>query len=97
MCLDKAHGKYLAFADFDDLSSCTRLGKQVRFLESHPEIGAVGSAMVMIDADGKRLGIRLAPETDKEIRGRFLQFNPISQPSIMARAQLVRKAGGYRK
>ena len=95
--LEKARGKYVAYADFDDVSEPGRLGKQVRFLKEHPEIGAVGTAMTMIDGQGNIIGVRSAPETDSGIRKKLLQFNPMPQPSLMAQASLVRKAGGYRK
>lgn len=96
ICLEKARGKYIAYADFDDLSMRSRLEKQTRFLNTHPKVGAVGSSMIMIDGEGKPLGIRSAPETDDKIRARFLQFNPMPQPSIMARKELVLRVGGYK-
>ncbi len=96
LCLSHARGEFLAFADYDDISLPTRLESQVQFLQTHLEIGAVGSSMILIDAKGKEIGRRAAFETDEKIRGHMLQFNPVPQPTLMARASLVRKAGGYR-
>lgn len=96
MCLEKARGRYLAYADYDDISLPQRLGRQLGFLSSHPEIGAVGSWLALIDSEGRGIGVRKAFESDAEIRRHLLQFNTVPQPSVMVRAELVRKAGGYR-
>lgn len=97
LCLSHARGEYLAFADYDDISLPGRLKSQLEFLQSHRKIGAVGSSMIIIDAQGKEIGRRAAFETDEKIRSHMLQFNPVPQPTLMARAALVRKAGGYRQ
>ena len=96
LCLSRARGELLAFADYDDISLPGRLKTQAEFLDSHPEIGAVASSMILIDGAGNEIGRRAVFENDAEIRQRMLQFNTVPQPSLMARAALVRKAGGYR-
>ncbi len=42
-CIDMAKGKYIARLDDDDWSYPTRIEKQVKFLEEHPETVLVGS------------------------------------------------------
>lgn len=96
MCLKHARGEFAAYADYDDISLPSRLAAQVKFLDSHPQVGVVGSSMVMIDSAGKELGIRAVPQTDNDIRRRILQFNPVPQPTVMARLKIIEKAGGYR-
>ncbi len=96
MCLEHALGKFVAYADYDDISLPSRLATQVKFLDSHPRVGVVGSAMIMIDSAGKELGIRAVPQTDGDIRRHILQFNPVPQPTVMARSSVIAKAGGYR-
>ena len=39
----EAHGKYIARLDADDTSKPERFAKQIKFLESHPEIGICGT------------------------------------------------------
>jgi hypothetical protein len=41
--------------DADDISLPTRFEKQVAFLNEHPEVGAVGSPVLIIDAEGAPL------------------------------------------
>lgn len=93
--LEKARGEFIAFADADDISESTRLQEQASFLRSHPEIGAVGSCMRIIDSSGKVVGFRSAYESDAAIRRGFLQFNTVPQPTVMARRALLLNAGGY--
>ncbi|MFA5930209.1 MAG: glycosyltransferase [Candidatus Micrarchaeia archaeon] len=96
LCLRRARGRLVAFADYDDLSLPGRLRAEYDFLERHPEIGAVGSQMVLIDADGNEVGVRGAFEDDGEIRRRFVQFNTVPQPTLMARLAIVKQAGAFR-
>ncbi|MEM2137547.1 MAG: glycosyltransferase [Candidatus Anstonellaceae archaeon] len=97
VCVSKARGELLAFADYDDISLPGRLETQVKFLQSHRDIGAVGSSMILIDKGGAEVGLRSAFETDEEIRKHFLQFNPVPQPTVMVRKRLVEQAGCYRE
>jgi len=95
MGVEKARGKYLAVNDADDLSQPDRLQKQVEYLDAHPEIGLLGSCMDMIDGEGLVTGHRNTYEHDAEIRRGLLQFNPMPQPAVMMRRQLVVDVGAY--
>ncbi len=96
LCVENARGQYIAYADGDDISEKNRLQVQNDFLDSHPEVGVVGSCMALIDSDGKDAGRRDALESDEKIRRAMLQFNPVPQPTVMARLALVRQAGAYK-
>jgi len=95
LCLNSARGKYVAYADYDDISLPNRLSVQFRYLEGHRETGAVGSTMILIDGNGREVGKRGAFEDDGQIRRHLLQFNSMPQPTVMARLPLLKKAGGY--
>lgn len=47
-----AKGKYIARMDADDISVLSRLEKQVEYLESHPDVGVLGTFGLMIDDKG---------------------------------------------
>ena len=93
-----ARGELLARVDADDICFPHRLEKQVEFLRSHPEHVAVGSRVLLIDADGAELfempGI---PVTHEDIeRGLMAVEWSIYQPAAMMRTEAVRRVGGYR-
>lgn len=96
LCIQKSRGKLVAFHAYDDISLPNRLKTQVRFLRTNPEIGAIGSSMIMIDGKGKEAGIRNVFEHDAQIRRHMTQFNPVPSPSLMTYASIVRKAGAFR-
>ncbi len=54
-CLKKSRGKYISLFTSDDLCSSDKLEKQVKYLDTHPEIGAVFSQAEMIDEERNRL------------------------------------------
>jgi len=97
LCIKNARAQLVAYADYDDISMPGRLRAQYDFLMMHPGVGAVGSNMLLINADGKIVGARKAFENDAEIRRHFLQFNPVPQPTLMARKSLIVEAGAYAK
>ena len=95
LCVEKAKGEYLMLMDCDDISLPGRMAEQLAFMRKHPEIGVVGSSMLLIDETGKGIGMRRAVESDVRIRKSMLCFNPVPQPTVFARKELVVKAGGY--
>ena len=92
----EARAPYLARLDADDRARPDRLGKQLAFMEAHPEIGLVGTFAERIDAAGNVVG-RLAPPTEPARLARVLErTNPFIHSSVMMRTALVRRIGGYR-
>ena len=57
-----AAGKYVARMDADDVSHPRRLERQVEYLESHPDIDVLGTAMAIVDRNGQVNGLRSFPE-----------------------------------
>ncbi len=93
--VENSRGKYIAFADADDISAPGRLKAQLDFLESTPDVGVVGSNMELIGENGEHVENRLNYEKDEDIRRGFLQYNTMSQPTVMICRRLIEKAGGY--
>lgn len=92
-----AQGKYLARQDADDASEPSRFENQVKYLEAHHETGLCGTWAWFIDA---RLGPLFSLELpdDHALLSHYLTqgMNPFVHGSLMLRAEVFRKAGGYR-
>jgi glycosyltransferase EpsE len=93
--LGLARGRYVANLDADDLALPGRLALPARFLDEHPEVAAVGSAVQpYIGPAGGRRPRRL-PASDAGIRWAFLLRNPMFHSSVTFRASALAEAGGY--
>lgn len=82
----EARGEYIAILDADDLMHPERLAEQVAFLDAHPDIGVLGTAL---DVFGEREEEWVWPERDEEVRGRMLFSDPVCYPSVMLRRALL--------
>lgn len=87
-------GKYLAWQDADDISMPTRLEKQVRFMESHPDVAIVGGYIELFNEAGT-IGVRRYPTDDASLRRCIFRYSPIAQPVAMLRLDALRAAGDY--
>jgi hypothetical protein len=86
-------GRYVARMDADDIALPHRLARQVAYLETHSDVGILGSAYRIIDASGKSLGLRRWPQTDLEIRWVSLLANPFGGSTVMIRRELLVRHG----
>lgn len=98
-----ARGRYIARMDADDYCLPARLAAQVEFLDSHPEVGLVGS-LVRFGGD-RRISAGFAvyvdwlntlTSHDQISLNRFVE-SPFAHPSVMFRHELVDKFGGYKQ
>ncbi len=85
LLLDRAEGEYIAVMDHDDIALPERLAEEVKFLDSHPEIGVVGCCYQRIP-DGKIKKLQL---NDTEIKHRFFTRCAILHPSAMVRKSVL--------
>lgn len=90
-----ARAPLVALLDADDVAEPKRLESQAAFLDAHPDVGVVGTAIRIVRADGAVIGVRRYPESDADIRRAMRRFNPIAQPAVMVRRATLRDAGGY--
>ena len=100
--LAKARAKFIARMDADDFSKPERLAKQVAFMNSHPEIGVLGT-QVEFGGDRETAGgyARYIDWTNtllthEDISLHRFQESPYANPSVMFRTELVHKFGGYK-
>tara|TARA_B100000029_G_scaffold509035_1_gene597335 strand:- start:2829 stop:3821 length:993 start_codon:yes stop_codon:yes gene_type:complete len=93
----EARGRYLARQDSDDRSRPNRFALQTAFLDSHPDIAAVGSSTVVIDHSGRRINTIVSEQGTGTIRDSLLSMRstPVHGSMMMRRASVL-AVGGYR-
>ncbi len=92
-CIKIAQGKYIARHDLDDYCDLSRIEKQVKYLDEHPDVAVLGTNAYLFDENGV-WGKDDFPRyvTNKD----FLFTSPYKHGSVMFRAEELKKAGGYR-
>ena len=96
MGIDIASGEYIARIDADDISYPLRLSKQVTFLDTHPEVGLLGTYCNVIDEKGciKNNGGNLCT-SNSNISRMLLVDNYFAHCSVMFRREVFLDIGGY--
>jgi glycosyltransferase involved in cell wall biosynthesis len=94
-CCQLAKGTYIAVMDCDDLSYAGRLLTQVQFLESHPDVGVVGSWFKIIDESGNVLGKQYCPTLPLVVRWTLLFGNALGHGTVMMRRKVLEEVGFY--
>lgn len=64
-------------------------------METHPEIGVLGTGFQIIDSDGNTSSAVQFPTQDGVLRWCLCFYSPIVHPSVMMRREIVVRAGGY--
>jgi hypothetical protein len=91
-----AQSNYIARLDADDVCMPGRLAAQLRYLEGHPDVLAVGGALEMIDEHGRSKGRRAYPVGQIAATSGMLKGCTLAHPAVMMRKDAVQKVGGYR-
>jgi glycosyltransferase involved in cell wall biosynthesis len=95
--LELARAPLVARMDADDLSRPDRFEKQITYLREHPEVAVLSGAMDLIDAKGTYLRTAVFPTAPDAIRNELDRRNCVAHPAVMARTEMLRAVGGYRK
>jgi glycosyltransferase involved in cell wall biosynthesis len=98
-CIRACRGTYIARLDHDDISRPERIERQVAYLDANPDVIAVGTHVGKIDVEGRRTRnprYRLTHwTTDPTARPPRVLF--LMGPTLMARADALKAAGGFRE
>lgn len=89
--LEIARGTYVARMDADDVAVSRRLELQLAFMESHPDVGIVGSSVRLIDEAGTVHGARPCATDEVEIRWESLLENPFMHSTVMLRSEVLQR------
>lgn len=92
--LAEVRSPYVARMDADDIAHPGRLAAQVAFLEAHPNVGIVGTAIQPIGPAGEPVGNVYRPsQKDREIRWQLLTAPPFMHPTVMMRSSVLQEHG----
>jgi len=87
--LSKVKGNYIARMDADDVCLFNRLEKQLRFLQKHQEVVAVGGQCDLIDKDGNKIGEKRFPTDSDRVEKMIFSSIPLQQPTLMVNCKLL--------
>ncbi|MFH1036331.1 MAG: glycosyltransferase family 2 protein [Pseudomonadota bacterium] len=91
--LEIMRGQYVTRQDSDDLSQPGRLAALAGFLDEHPAVVIVGSAIDLIDPEGRPLGQARYPLGDAGVQALAVLRTPFTGASVMMRSQVLRAHG----
>ncbi|WP_051185152.1 glycosyltransferase family 2 protein [Desulfatiglans anilini] len=92
-----AQGPLLFRMDADDISLPRRFERQIRFLDKHPEVGALGTWFERFSGEGKDAGVGALPTQPMSTIWGLLFGSPISHPTVAMRKAVLEKSGYYRE
>lgn len=94
--LSRAKGVYIARMDADDVSLPRRLELQAAYLDAHPEVGVLGSAIRGLDANNSVGSIeRPVAQSHAVIRWFQCYSSPFTHSAVMMRRDALLRVGGY--
>lgn len=91
--LDLAFGEFIARHDADDTSHPYRLERQLKYLNEHPDVDIVGTAMVIEEGNGRMLSTKKYPK--KPTHGEWMEFCQLAHPTVMMHRKVYDVIGGY--
>lgn len=95
--LDQTSSPLVARMDADDISLPQRFARQVEYLETHPNVAAVGGQYQPFLDNGDDLPQPKLPVTPAALRASAETYCPLAHPTVMFRREAVAAIGGYRR
>jgi len=92
MAIRKASAPYVALQEADDASRPGRIAAQLAYMESHPEVDVLGTALAYIDErDGREIVRRSYPPGSAAFR----RYAAIAHPTVFVRREVYERCGFY--
>ncbi len=94
-----AGGEFIARMDADDVCEPGRFAAQLRYLQTHPDLVAIGCGATMVDPAGRALKA-FKPQTDPDlIREGLIAATDIGiiHPTLLVRRAVLERVGGYQQ
>lgn len=89
--ISHSSGEYLLRMDADDLSAPSRIDRQVRYLDAHPSVAVLGSAVRQFTSDVEWT-LRY-PDSNGPARAMLLFRPPFCHPAVIMRAAALKEHG----
>lgn len=89
--LKLAKGRFIAFANPNDVNAVNRFKRQVNFLLKNPKTVAVGTQYTNIDENSKKLDRSNLPEGHEEIYDTLLSVSSLKPETVMLNRHLIPK------
>lgn len=90
-----ARGQFVARMDADDIALPHRFKTQFNYLKEHPNIAGCGSAVELINTQGKTIGHKRFPASYSALKKVILRYNPFIHSSMMIRKKILDELGNY--
>lgn len=90
-----AAAPWIARMDADDVSSPERFERQMKFIESHPDVDVVGTAVQVIDPVGSPISVIRYPLDDALIKMTLRAATAFAHGSVVMRRDVLLAVGGY--
>lgn len=87
-----ARGRYLTRQDSDDISLPERLAEQLHFLEQHPQVGTVGTAVILIDPQDNPIQTQTFLSDDAHIQEALPDTMCFCGPTVLTRRSCLEAA-----
>ena len=94
--LQISRGKFIARMDADDFSYPTRFERQIAYLDSHPEVGLLGTALKEESTEGKFISEVVFTTGNTELKDRLQFQNQFCHGTVMFRKECLSGVGPYR-
>ena len=95
MGIGLSKGEYIARLDADEIAHSDRLSRQVDYLDSHPNVGLVGSFCKNVNKVSGGEDVWTYPVEDKDIREALPCRNVFVHGSVMMRRRVLDEVGLY--